>query len=368
MKLTVEGIVLSDAILKVVKACATKTTLPVMECIKLSAKNDSLTLSATDGEIAIIKTIKAEIFEEGEICVSGRYFSEFIKKLENSTVTLFADNSKMDIIYDDNKSSMQILSAENFPRIETLARENSFKIKTSKLKELISATIFCCATDDSRPILKGCEIVVKGNEIDFTAIDGFRLASMQSEIISSTSDMKLICYARTLNEIEKMLPDNEEETEIFVNRGMMLISYDDTVLTSKLLSGDFINKNNIIPKEFMTSVEVSRDELKASIERAAVLVRTDKNSLILFDISSNIIEISSNSDIGNVKEQVKCETDGRDIVIAMNSKYINEAISALKDEKIILSFNGPAQPFILQNKENNSILYLILPVRMVNNA
>ena len=88
MKVVCEGINLSEAVLKVVKACAVRTTVPILECVKLNAHNDELTLSATDGEISIQKTIKAEVYEEGETCVPGRYFSDFIKKLEGVQITL----------------------------------------------------------------------------------------------------------------------------------------------------------------------------------------------------------------------------------------------------------------------------------------
>ena len=86
MKIVCEGIDLSDATLKVVKACSSKTTVPVLECIKISAKNDSITLAATDGEISIIKTIKAEVYEEGEFCVTGKVFADFIKKLHFTAI------------------------------------------------------------------------------------------------------------------------------------------------------------------------------------------------------------------------------------------------------------------------------------------
>ena len=108
MKAVCEGIDLSDAVLKVVKACATKTTAPVLECIKITAKNDGMVLVATDGEISIRKTIKAEIYEEGEVCVPGRYFSDFIKKLEGVQITLCSDGKKMDIIYADSQTDMQV--------------------------------------------------------------------------------------------------------------------------------------------------------------------------------------------------------------------------------------------------------------------
>ena len=360
MKAVCEGIDLSDAVLKVVKACASKTTVPVLECIKISAVNDTLTLSATDGEISIQKNIKAEIYEEGDVCVPGKYFADFIKKLEGVQITLSADNKKMDIIYADSQTDMQVLSAEEFPKIDLDIKENSFKLKTADLKKFISSTSFCCASDDSRPILKGCQIVINGEDICVTSLDGFRLATVNGKVISSTGNLEIVCPARSLNEIEKMIPDDEEEAEVFVQRGMILVSSNNTVLTSRLYNGDFIKKENIIPKDFTTLVTVNRDLLKASIERAALIV--------IFDIGGDKIEISSNSDIGSVQEPVKAEVNGKDVRIAMNSKFIIDAVNALGGEKIVLSFNNQIQPFTCENADGKDRLYLILPVRTANNA
>lgn len=368
MKAVCEGIDLSDAVLKVVKACATKTVAPILECIKISARNDSIILSATDGEISIQKTIKAEIYEEGDVCVTGRVFSDFIKKLEGVQITLSADNKKMNIIYADSQTEMQILSAESFPNIDLEINENSFKLKTADLKKFISSTSFCCASDDSRPILKGCQFLIKGKDICVTSLDGFRLATIKGEVISSTGDIEIVCPARTLNEIDKMIPDDGGDTEIFVQRGMILVSSENTVLTSRLYNGDFIKKDNIIPRDFTTGVTVDKALLKASIERAAILVRNDKNSLIIFEVGGDTIEISSNSEIGNVQEPVKAEIAGKDIRIAMNSKFIIDAVNALDEEKITIRFNSQIMPFVCENEINKDRLYLILPVRTANNA
>ncbi|MDE5943394.1 MAG: DNA polymerase III subunit beta [Clostridia bacterium] len=368
MKAVCEGIDLSDAVLKVVKACASKTTVPVLECIKLSAENDSLTLTATDNEISICKTIKADVYEEGEVCVPGKYFADFIKKLEGVQITLSTDGKKMDIIYADSQTDMQVLSADEFPRMDTNINESSFKVKTSDLKKFINSTSFCCATDDSRPILKGCQFVITGNDICVTSLDGFRLATVKGKVISSTGDLEIVCPARTLNEIEKMIPESDGETEIFIQRGMILVSADNTVLTSRLYSGDFIKKENIIPKDFITVVTVNKDLLKASIERAAILVRNDKNSLIIFDINGDRIDVSSNSEIGSVQEPVKADVEGKDVRIAMNSKFIIDAVNALSEDEIVLSFNNQIQPFTCENVNDKDNLYLILPVRTAGNA
>lgn len=368
MKFVCAGIDLSDSVLKVVKACASKTTLPVLECIKIHAKNDGVTLTATDGEIAIQKKFIADVYEEGEVCVPGKYFADFIKKLEGVEIGVNVYNNKMELSYADSQSSMTVLPADDFPKIDTSLSDTSFIVKTSDLKECISATSFACASDDSRPILKGCQFVIKGNDLCVTALDGFRLATYSGKVVSSSGDMEIICPARTLNEIEKMLPLSEENTQIYIQKGLILVSVENTILTSRLYNGDFINKDNIIKKDYTTYVTINREFLKSSIERAAILVRNDKNSLIIFDVTPNGIEVSSVSEIGNVQEPIPASVEGKDLKIAMNSKFITEAINALDEEEITLSFNNNVQPFICQNKENKNTLYLILPVRTANNA
>jgi DNA polymerase-3 subunit beta len=318
--------------------------------------------------MSICKSINAEIYEEGDICVPGKYFADFIKKLEGVELMLSTKDDKMEITYADSRTTIQVLPSDEFPKIDTQINQNSFVMKTAELKRVISSTSFCSATDDSRPILKGCQFIVVGNTLTVTALDGFRLATTTAEVVRSSCDMEIICPARMLNEIEKMLPPEEGETEVFVQKGMILVSVDNTVITSRLYSGDFIKKDNIIPKTFTSVVTVDKNSLKSSIERASILVRNEKNNLIVFTISQGKLEISANSEIGDVKEPVKAELVGKDLTIAMNAKFISDAINALDEDTVVLSFNSQVQPFILENSPKKKSLYLILPVRVVNNA
>ena len=170
MKFVCDGTDLSDALMKVTKACSAKTTNPILETVKLSAANDTLTLTATDGELAIQKKIRAEVLDEGAFCVPGKYFADFIKRLENEQITMTSEESTVVIRYGDSVSSMQILSADDFPAIETDVNENRIELSAKDLKELIAKTTFCCAQDDSRPVLKGCLIETKEGCVTFTAL------------------------------------------------------------------------------------------------------------------------------------------------------------------------------------------------------
>ena len=367
MKFVCDGMILSDAATTVSKACAVKTIMPVLECIKLNAKNDCLTLTAYDGEISIEKKIKAEIMEEGEICVNGKMFADFVGKIAGFEVVVVCKENTVAIRYADSESHMQGLSAEDFPRFGGNMSENKnyFECKESDLKELISKIVFCAATDDSRPILKGCLLETKENRLTAMALDGFRMACSSCEIQGASGNFKIVCPARTLTEISRMM-SGENDLKIYTEKNMLSVQIDDTVVTSKLYLGEFVKKENVFPLGFATKVTVNKAELCNSVERAAVLIRGDKNNLIVFDIKSGKIGLSANSEMGQIDESLEAELDGAELKIAMNAKYLLDALKALDEEKVVLSFNTNVMPFTAENAEDKTNEYLILPVRAGN--
>ncbi len=362
MKFICDGLTLSEAVVKTSKACAIRTTAPIMECIKISAKNDEVVLLATDGELTIQKSVKAEVFEEGEICVPGKLFSDFIGKLTDVEITIQTTEKGLEIGYLDAGTYMQSLSAEDFPKINLEIGDNYFVMKKNDLKRVISETTFCCAQDDSRPILKGCLIECK-EKLEATALDGYRLAASSAEISAKTGEISIICPARTLVEIARTLTDGEDEITVYTQNGMLLVKNEAITIVSRLFSGDFIRKENVLPANFSTEVTIFKDELIKSVERAAILIRGDKNNLVTLNIDNDLVKINSASEAGNVSESVKAEITGKELTISLNAKYLLDALHALEEEKIVLSFNGAISPFILQNKEKKDSLYLILPVR-----
>ena len=365
MKFVCEGLDLSEALLKVSKACANKTTTPILECIKISAYNDVLTLLASDGEIAIQKVMKAEVLEEGDVCVHGKTFTDFIGKLTGESVHLVTGEKGMEISYGENATVLQVLPANDFPAVNTDIDENYFTISKREFKDMVNRSAFCCAQDDSRPILKGCLLELKKEEFTITALDGFRMAVLKKEGVTGSGELRVVCPARTLNEIAKMT-DDEGDLTVYVQNDMMMVKVEDTTIVSRLYRGEFINYKNITPVEFTTIVTVNKEELTESVERAGIVIRGDKNNLIIFEIRNGYITITSNSEIGNVSEKVRCELIGKELKIAMNSKYISDSVKAIDSDKITIGFNTPISPFVLKPLIENGSFYLILPVRTNN--
>lgn len=366
MKLVCDGLDLSDSVLKVIKGTSNKTTNPILEGIKLSAENDELVLSATDLELAIIKTIKAEVFLDGETVVPGRFFSEFIKKLTNEKIELNLDTTnKMNIKYTDSVSNVQCLNASEFPNIKNLVDADHFEIKARDFKTLINKTIFSVAQDDARPILKGTLLEVEDGKLKAVALDGYRLALAQKPLISSTSNIKVIVPARSLSEISKLLDDDVDTIKVFVQQNYLMVEVNNTKIISRLFDGDFINYKQIIPNDFSTTVTVNKEQLENALDRASLLSRIDKNNLVKFDVGEKVMLLSSKSDIGDIKENITISLDGKDLSIAFNARYFSEALRVINDEFIKLNFQTTVAPCIIENVENSDYLYLILPVRMV---
>ncbi len=367
MKFVCEGMTLSDAALTVSKACAVKTLTPVLECIKLRAENDGLTLTAYDGEISIERKIKAEVMDEGELCVNGKTFADFVGKISAFEVVISSDEKGIIIRYADSESYMQFLPADDFPQLGDRAVEGKeyFEIKESELKELIGKVAFCCATDGSRPILKGALLETKEGKLTATALDGFRMAYASAPIEGNSAEMKIVCPARTLSEIARML-DGEESLKIYADKFLLSVAVKDTVITSRLYAGEFVKKENIFPVEFLTKVTVKRSELIDSVERASVLIRGDKYNLVVLEIKNGKIVVNANSDMGKIEETVLADLDGKELKVAMNSKYLLDAVKALDEESVVLSFNTAVTPFTLENVENKRWQYLVLPLRTSN--
>ena len=367
MKVVCDGLDLSVATSQVIKAISNRTTNQVLEGIKLEAKGDKLKLSATDLELAIQKVIKAEVKEEGETVIPGRFFSEFIKKLTNEKIELqLNEKNQLKINYTDSESFVQCYNVLEFPNLNIIEDKEYFVIKQKDFKNLINKSIFSTALDDTRPVLKGCCFEIENSTINSIGLDGYRLAFVKKPIVECTITKSIIVPSKSLMEICKFLEDNDENIKVCIQKNFLMVEVDDTKIITRLIDGEFINYKQIIPKEFTTTITLSKNVFEEAIERTSVLSRVDKNNLVKFDIKDKVLTLTSNSDIGNIKENIGVSLKGNDLTIAFNSRYFAECLRTLSDEAIKINFNMPSSPCVITPNDGDEYLYLILPVRIIN--
>lgn len=364
MKLICDGLDLSDAVLKVSKALSVKTSNPVLEGIKMTAKGDELTFTATDMELTIEKKIKAEILMEGETVVVGKYFVEFVKKLEKEQVELCKiDDGQLQIKYSESISELQVFPVENYPKIEKTSDGEYFTLSQKSLKKLIERTAFSCSVDDSRPILKGCLFEVNEGTLTVVSLDGFRMAIDKSEVVSS-GNFKAVIPSRTLMEITKLLNSDDEEIKVILYNNTLFIEVENTTIISRLIEGEFVKYNHILPSNFSNNIVVNKNSFLNSMERASIIAKNDRYNIVKLDIKENYMVVSAKSEIGSVNENVNITLTGKDLVIAFNGKYIMDFLKIIDEDFVYIKLNSSIDPCVISPVGDKDFSYLVLPVRI----
>ena len=364
MKFIVSGQELSNATGKVVKAISNKTTNPVLEGIKLSIVGDELTLIATDTEITIEKTIPVSTLTEGETVVPGKFFSDFIKKLEKvEEISISLEESELKIVYNDSEFSISTMKVEEFPLINKNIKEKSVTLYQKDFKDLINKTIFACSqTAHNSSRVDGCFLSIEDDKISAVATDTGRIAINKKKIEQASENFSIIVSPRTLKEIVSILDKDDELFTIIVQKNVIMCEVEGTVLISCLLEGNYIDYKNIISRAYKSEMKVKKDSFYQALERASI-VATDYNKIVKFDVTEDYVNILAKSEVGKVNENVQIELEGKDIEIAFFFKYIVDAIKAIDDECIKICFNSSIEPCIIKPFSGDDYLHLIVPVR-----
>ncbi len=370
MKFSCNQQTLSRALNTVSKAVTSRTTIPILKGILLEASQDNiLTLSASDLDLSIEKRIDVNVEEEGSVVVSARLFSDIVRKLPNEDI-LIEEQENNNIVIKCLSSEFTIVGqpADEFPNIGEINEEKKLSLEKDILKEMIKKTSFAASIDESKGIIVGVLIEMEKESLNMVALDGFRMA-ITREAMKNEENKKIIIAARILNEINKIISENEDSKEIFfiLDEKKAVFLLDETKIVLRLLEGDFIKYNDILPKEHKCRVVVSRSEMLNSIERASLLAKEGKNNLIKLSIFRDKIIITSRSEEGNVKEEVFIEKEGMDLDIGFNSKYILDVLKVVNDEQIVMEFNTSVSPCLIKPIEGMAYEYLVLPVRISAN-
>ena len=365
MKVACNGNDLCDAVAKVIKAVSARSTNVVLEGIKLTAEEGTLTLTATDLELSIEHMIRAEVIETGETVVPGKLFGDFVKKLASQSIVLSSNGARLKIDYERSEGEFGCYPAEQFPEVNRVEDTQYFEMKNSDLKDLVNKVAFSVCTDDAHPTLKG--VLLEIGEFDAVAVstDGYRLAKCTKPIISTTASTSFTVPVRAIMEISRLLPDNDETVRLNMHKNFIMARIDSTTVTTRLIDGTFVNYRQIIPQHFDTQVVIPKEQFEDAIDRAVLMSRTEKNNnLVRFDISQTNMTVNSRGEAGNVEENIPVRTDGADLSISFNARYFTEFLHCMTCDTIVLNLTNSTSVCIVSPVGGNEdYIYLVLPVR-----
>lgn len=369
MRFTVNTKEINEAISIVTKAMPAHSSLQILECIYFYAFNNTLFLKCSDLSLQIETEIPAMVIEEGSAVLPGKLCYELIKKFSGDSVEFITEKNSIKIQSGRAKSSLQTANADEYPEMVRVKDEFKADISQSIFKSMIRQTIFSVSIDDTKPILNGvCMKFLENNRLVMVALDGFRLAMREEQVSNCTGTRSVVIPTRALQEISNILSNEDDLITLTFSATHIMINFGNTRIISRLLDGEFINYNGILPKSFSTRVLVGCEELKSSVERASLMAREAKSNLVKLAFSNDVLEITANSEKGNIRDDMEIQLMGKELEIAFNAKYILDAIKVIDDDKVYLNMNNSVTPCVIVPTDGEKFYYMILPVRLFNGA
>ncbi len=366
MKIVCSKSDLVKAVFTVSKAVPTRTTMPILECIILDATAGDIRLMASDTELAIETTIDGEILEPGVIGLNARLFGDMVRKLPDLDVTISCgDNLVTNIRCGKAIFDIAGQNADDFNFLPANRMFDPVVISELALKDVIRQTIFSTADNDNNRMMTGEHFLVRDSALKVTSLDGHRISIRQVDLKERYEETSVIVPGKVLNEITKILSGGAEDmVSIFFSKNEIIFEFENTVVVSRLIDGEYFKVDQMISADFSTKVSVSKRDLLDCIDRSTLFVKEGEKKPIIMQISEGSMRISIRSALGALDEDLAIEKEGGDLTIGFNPKFFMDALRAIDDEQVDIYYVNQKAPCVIKDAEG-SYLYLILPVNII---
>lgn len=363
MKIVCKKADLLNGVQIVSKAVPSKTTMSILECILIDVRNGEIKLAANDMELGIETRIEGEVIEKGMIALDAKIFLEIVRKLPDSNIKIETDSSFKTVITCE-KAKFNIIgkSGEDFSYLPLIERNDSVVVSQFTLKEIIRQTIFSIADNDNNKLMTGELFEINDDTLKVVSLDGHRISIRKIQLKNSYPFKKIVVPGKTLNEISKILSgDTDKDVSIFFTDNHILFEFDDTIVVSRLIEGEYFRIDQMLSSDYETKVRINKKEFLSCIDRATLLVKEGDKKPVIINITDGVMELKMNTIIGSMDEEIDITKEGKDLMIGFNPKFLIDALRVIDDEEVDLYMVNPKAPCFIRDAEENYI-YLILPV------
>ena len=369
MKIICEKEKLLKGINSVINGVASKTTMPVLEGILIQTNDKEVKLTTYDLEIGIEYIIECDVKEQGNTVVNATMFSEIIRKLTDTEITIsINENNLLEIECEGSLYKLATMNPEEFPELPKINIDNSIEIEQNLLKNMIRKTIFAVSNEENRPIFTGCLFEVENNKLNVVAVDGYRLALKTNILNSAANNFHAVIPGKTLNEINKIILDSFDTIKIGISKNQALFEMENCKIVTRLLDGEFLNYNNAIPAQWETRIRVNKNNIQNCFERIILIssssIEKEKKYPVKISIEIGKVVISCTNQTGDAKEEIYVATEGKNLEVGFNPRYFLDALKVIEDEEVYIEFGTNISPCIIRPVESEEYKYMILPIRM----
>ncbi len=367
MKFSCDLQLLSEVVNNVSLAISSRVNaIPALEGILLECSGNKLNLTGYDLDIGILGSLEIKSKEDGALVLNSQLLRDMLKKMAGPIVSISTDERLMATISDsETEYKIMGIKKEDYPTIPEVGVNESFELEDITLKNMIIKTLFAVSQNPTQsPVCCGSMFKISNNVLSVVSVDGYRVALVKKKLSVTSNDISFIVPSKTLNEICKLLSDNEEaKTTIEISKSHAIFRIGGYFIVTRLIEGEFINYENAIPKDSITTIYVDPKKFALSIDRVSIIV-TNKISVVM-KVENSKVYLQCESTLGMVNDKFDVEMQGDALEkIAFNNRYMLDALKHADCDEVKIVFNGPLIPIKIEPKNDDEFLYLVLPVRL----
>ena len=367
MKLTIRKEQLITGLQAVQNIVGTRTTLPVLSNVLMRAEGSKLELTTTDLDVSISCLVEAQVHEAGASTVPAKKFFGIVRELPGPELEVEVDEKHACTLQAGaSYYKLNGLSADEFPPLPKFGEDKILQLPQEKVKGMLRRTGYATSTDEARYVLNGIFFSIKEHKITMVATDGRRLALAEEEVdVPADSQTEFILPTKAITELTRLLQSTGQVELRSTSNQAALRMVDDkgfsVLLISKLIDGSYPNYKQVIPSETKERVALSREEFLQALRRAEFMT-SDKANSVKLNFAKNNLSITANSpEIGEGRESIAINYQGKDVAIAFNPTYLMDPLKALDQDEVFFELSDELSPGMI--RINGPFLYVLMPMR-----
>ena len=347
----------------VMKAIPGKTTMMILECVVIEVKDNQIKLIANDLQLGIETLIDGEIKQEGSVAVGAKVFFEIIRKLPSDNVSITVDEDyHMNISCGKAKFNIMAKATDEFPYLPNIVKDKNVNISQFTLEDIIRQTVFSISDNENAKVMTGELFEIHDSELKVVSLDGHRISIRKVKLNQSYDDVSVIIPGKTLIEISKIINGGiDDEVSIFFTDKHVLFEFEDTIVLSRLIEGEYYKIDKMLSTDYETKVTVNKREMLECIDRSTLLLKESDKKPVIIDVQDDYMKFAMNSAIGSMDEDIDASKEGKDILIGFNPRFLMDALRVIDEDEITMYMINPKAPCFIRDQEETYI-YLILPV------